>query len=130
MGMIERQPNGKELRAMQRHADYYIGLLMDPEKDREVLYPEMGQITLARKRVLDELVGARYHSGQIEMKYREVSGGFVEVMLPKLVRGEVNKENFGQIETAVGIVESGIVAYPISSQMLRIKLEGFRKSLL
>ena len=128
--MAKELPSGKESKAMQRHADYYVGLLMDPEKDREALYPEMGQIALARQRVSEELVGAKYHPGQVEMKYREVSGGFVEVMLPMLVRGDVSKENFGLIETAVGIVESGAVVYPMNPQVLRSKLEGFRKSLL
>ena len=64
------------------------------------------------------------------MKFREMAGGYAEVYLPVLMRGEVTRENFGALETAVQMVEGGNVNYPVNAGHLRSTLETARKSLL
>ena len=120
----------RESQAMQRHADYYVGFLMSPEHDREQIYPEMGQIALALSRVKEERVGTgKFHPAQVEMKYREMAGGYAETFLPALMRGEATNENFAQLETAMQMVETGDVAYPANAKFLRGELEKVRQRL-
>lgn len=133
--MTEKHKKGggvpRESQAMQRHADYYVGFLMDQEHDRDRIYPEMGQIALALSRVKEERVGTgRFHPGQVEIRYREMAGGFAETYLPALMRGEVSADNFANLETAVKMIEAGDINYPTNAKYLRGELEKARQRLV
>jgi len=120
----------KEQEALQRHADYYVGFLMNPENESEKIYLEMGQIALAINRVGEELVHTSYHGAQVKMKFREIAGGFAEIYIPLLLRSEYTVENIGKIETAVQMVDSGKVNYPVNHDFLHTALANARKSLI
>jgi hypothetical protein len=117
--MSKERKGPSETVAMQRHANFYIGLLMDKEKQVEDLYIEMPQIALAKHRIDEELIGSSYHPGMIDIRFREVSGGYTNIYLAKLVQGTATKEDLGHIDTAVGLVEKGEAEYPVQSNVLR-----------
>lgn len=116
--------------AWQSHANYYVGFLMDETKKPEELYPELPQIHLAVNRVQAEEVGTRFHPGMIVVKFRQVSGGFAETYLPKLLSGEYGKKDLRALEEAVSLVKEGKVEYPVALNQLESMLGQARTRLL
>ena len=104
--------------AFQRHADFYMNLLMDPERTPYDLRIELGQIQLAFHRIREEEVGTNYHPGQIEVKLREVSGGHANVFLPKLLDGTATVDDMNEIQVALNSVALNEVDYPLSLKAL------------
>lgn len=109
--------------AFQRHADYYMGLLMDPENTPEDLYIELGQMQLAFKRIQEEEVGSNFHPGELEIKLRQVSGGHAEKFLPKLFYGTATSEDVNDLEMALTAVALGHVEYPVALDILTGKFQ-------
>jgi hypothetical protein len=119
-------------RAMNRHADFYINLLLllDPETDRERLYVEMGQIDRAVQHLQNEEVGSIFHPGLVQAKLRAVSGGFVERFLGKLLQHDINHpEEITQAGVAIQLVESGFADYSVRVDVLKQLLQEAREKL-
>jgi len=109
--------------AYQRHADYYMGLLMDQEKTPEDLYIELGQIQLAFQRIKDEEVGSNFHPGQLDIRLREISGGHANVFLPKLLNGTATPEEARDLEIALTSLATKEIDYPVSLDVLKGKFK-------
>lgn len=111
--------------ATQRHADYYIGFLMNEDKKPRQIFREMGQIALAMKRVKEEEVGViKFHPGEVEIRFRKFSGGFANVYLGKLVDGKFKRKDLGNMTTAVELLETGeIENYPVNKDRLKTLLD-------
>ena len=123
-------PSGvKASEVVQRHADYYIGFLMNQGKKPRQIYKEMGQIALAMQRVKQEDVGVKnFHPGLVEVRFKEFSGGFANIYLGKLVEGKYKRKDLDKIATAVSLVESGEVeGYPVNATTLKNLFEQARE---
>ena len=113
----------RKQRVYQRHADYYMGLMMDPEKTPEDLFVELGQIQLAFQRIKEEEVGSSFHPGQLEIRLREISGGHANVFLPKLLNGTATPEDEKNLEIALTSLATGEVDYPVTLDALKSRFQ-------
>jgi len=109
--------------AYQKHADYYMGMLMDQEKTREDLCIELGQIQLAFQRVKDEEVGSNFHPGQLDVRLREISGGHANIFLPKLLNETATPEEAHDLEVALTSLAMKEIDYPVSLDVLKGKFQ-------
>lgn len=107
--------------ANTRHADEYIRRLFDDTVDPVELWYDAGQISLAIRRVREEVIAPPEgrHVRMLEVRFRELFGGMTEHYLGVLVGGAVTKDNLKSVELALEVVENGVYFYPVGLGTLK-----------
>lgn len=121
---------GRLAKAMQRHADYYLNMLMilDTVDDRDRLYLEVGQIRLAVHRAISEEVGSVFNTEFLRNKLEAVGGDYVQMTLTELLqRTTILPEERPRYTEAFELIEGGFAEYGVLVANLKKMLESKTK---
>ncbi len=119
--------------AKQRHADYYMNILMlaDPRRHEHLLDLEMGQIRQAHHRLVSEEVASLFPTGFIEEKYQAAVHNFSHMRLSQLLQAtRITKEDAKSIKTVIEMVEAGEVESSANVEALKKRFSELKRASL